>query len=106
MPEAGGDDRRVILFSPRNRDAPAQRTAEAFQGRNISFGWLDEDWASIRLPWIRLAAGVLGKDDSALLKTRPPWGGGLSIYPPGVRPSQTDRFPIQSASGLRSGTGR
>jgi hypothetical protein len=61
MPKASGDDGRVILFSPRNRN-----TRQALQERSRSFDWLDERWASIHLPWIRLAAGVLGKDDSAL----------------------------------------
>ena len=66
MPEASGDDRTVILFSPRNRDTPEQRAAQAFQARSVSSDWLDERWASIHLPWIRLAAGVLGKNDSEL----------------------------------------
>ena len=66
MREASGDDCKVIPFGPRHRDLLEQRAARALRARNGSSDWFDDHWVSNHLPWIRLAAGVLGKNDSEL----------------------------------------
>jgi hypothetical protein len=60
------DETIVIPFKPRHCAAPQQRANSAFQGRQLSFEWTDEQWSRLHLPWIRFAAAALAKDQSEL----------------------------------------